>query len=161
MSHITRRRGISVADFRRRKGGQPLVCLTVYTTPMARLLDPICDMNAIATAQQPEDRERPRRFVRIRALQHQYRAMVGQAPNLRSQSYGSRRVQVHCVVGGIARDHGRLRPQGDGLVDGIAEAALGLAQVLWPVVQVREMSDADRAIGVHDAAFTSMSTLSA
>ena len=44
MSHISRRRGMSVADFRRRKGGQPLVCLTVYTTPMARLLDPICDL---------------------------------------------------------------------------------------------------------------------
>jgi 3-methyl-2-oxobutanoate hydroxymethyltransferase len=35
---------MSVAAFRRRKGGQPLVCLTAYTTPMARLLDPVCDL---------------------------------------------------------------------------------------------------------------------
>jgi 3-methyl-2-oxobutanoate hydroxymethyltransferase len=35
---------MSVAAFSRRKGGQPLVCLTAYTTPMARLLDPACDL---------------------------------------------------------------------------------------------------------------------
>jgi 3-methyl-2-oxobutanoate hydroxymethyltransferase len=28
----------------RRKGGEPLVCLTAYTAPMARLLDPVCDL---------------------------------------------------------------------------------------------------------------------
>ena len=44
MSHVSRTRGMTVAEFRRRKGGQPLVCLTAYTTPMARLLDPICDL---------------------------------------------------------------------------------------------------------------------
>ena len=44
MSQVSRNRGMSVADFRRRKGGQPLVCLTAYTTPVARLLDPICDL---------------------------------------------------------------------------------------------------------------------
>lgn len=27
-----------------RKGGEPLVCLTAYTTPMARLVDPHCDV---------------------------------------------------------------------------------------------------------------------
>lgn len=30
--------------FKARKGGEPLVCLTAYTHPMARLLDPVCDM---------------------------------------------------------------------------------------------------------------------
>jgi 3-methyl-2-oxobutanoate hydroxymethyltransferase len=35
---------MTVAAFSRRKGGQPLVCLTAYTTPMARLLDPACDL---------------------------------------------------------------------------------------------------------------------
>ena len=30
--------------FRRRKGGEPLVCLTAYTAPMAEILDPLCDM---------------------------------------------------------------------------------------------------------------------
>lgn len=44
MSQVTRIRGMSVAEFSRRKQGQPLVCLTAYTTPMARLLDPICDL---------------------------------------------------------------------------------------------------------------------
>ncbi|MCV6585824.1 MAG: 3-methyl-2-oxobutanoate hydroxymethyltransferase [Marinibacterium sp.] len=31
-------------DLRARKGGDPLVCLTAYTTPVARLLDPHCDL---------------------------------------------------------------------------------------------------------------------
>ncbi|HUH83661.1 MAG TPA: 3-methyl-2-oxobutanoate hydroxymethyltransferase [Stellaceae bacterium] len=31
-------------DLRLRKGGTPIVCLTAYTTPMARLLDPIADL---------------------------------------------------------------------------------------------------------------------
>jgi 3-methyl-2-oxobutanoate hydroxymethyltransferase len=47
MSHVSRTRGMTVAAFRRRKssgGGEPLVCLTAYTTPMARLLDPACDL---------------------------------------------------------------------------------------------------------------------
>ena len=32
------------ADILARKGGTPLVCLTAYTTPVARLTDPHCDM---------------------------------------------------------------------------------------------------------------------
>ena len=32
------------AELRARKGGVPLVCLTAYTTPMARLLDPVADL---------------------------------------------------------------------------------------------------------------------
>jgi 3-methyl-2-oxobutanoate hydroxymethyltransferase len=44
MSQATRTRGMTVAAFGRRKRGTPLVCLTAYTTPMARLLDPHCDM---------------------------------------------------------------------------------------------------------------------
>jgi 3-methyl-2-oxobutanoate hydroxymethyltransferase len=44
MSHVSRTRGMTVAAFRQRKGGEPLVCLTAYTTPMARLLDPACDL---------------------------------------------------------------------------------------------------------------------
>ncbi|MEK0082630.1 3-methyl-2-oxobutanoate hydroxymethyltransferase [Benzoatithermus flavus] len=44
MSQVARTRGMTVAAFGRRKGGSPLVCLTAYTTPMARLLDPHCDM---------------------------------------------------------------------------------------------------------------------
>ena len=35
---------MNAAMFRRRKGGQPLVCLTAYTAPMAAILDPVCDM---------------------------------------------------------------------------------------------------------------------
>jgi 3-methyl-2-oxobutanoate hydroxymethyltransferase len=34
----------SPADFRARKGGTPLVCLTAYTTPVARLVDSHCDL---------------------------------------------------------------------------------------------------------------------
>ena len=35
---------ITVAELAARKGGEPLVCLTAYTTPMARLLDPHVDL---------------------------------------------------------------------------------------------------------------------
>ena len=34
----------SPADVKARKGGKPLVCLTAYTTPVARLVDPHCDV---------------------------------------------------------------------------------------------------------------------
>ena len=37
-------RPVLPADIRARKGGAPLVVLTAYTTPMARLVDPHCDV---------------------------------------------------------------------------------------------------------------------
>jgi 3-methyl-2-oxobutanoate hydroxymethyltransferase len=40
----TRGKTITVKDIRDRKGGEPLVCLTAYSTPMARALDPHCDL---------------------------------------------------------------------------------------------------------------------
>lgn len=36
--------GITTRDIRARKGGTPIVCLTAYTAPMARLLDPHVDV---------------------------------------------------------------------------------------------------------------------
>lgn len=35
---------ITVPELRARKGGQPIVCLTAYTTPMAQRLDAHCDL---------------------------------------------------------------------------------------------------------------------
>ena len=35
---------IAVVDLAQRKGGEPIVCLTAYTTPIARLLDPHVDL---------------------------------------------------------------------------------------------------------------------
>ena len=35
---------ITAPDIRARKGGEPIVCLTAYTAPVARLLDPHCDL---------------------------------------------------------------------------------------------------------------------
>ena len=37
-------RRITAPDIRARKGGEPLVCLTAYDAPMARILDPHCDL---------------------------------------------------------------------------------------------------------------------
>lgn len=37
-------RRLTTVDIRNRKKGEPLVCLTAYTTPMARLIDPHCDL---------------------------------------------------------------------------------------------------------------------
>jgi 3-methyl-2-oxobutanoate hydroxymethyltransferase len=37
-------RRVSAPDIASRKGGQPIVCLTAYTTPMAEILDGHCDL---------------------------------------------------------------------------------------------------------------------
>ena len=37
-------RRITVPEIAARKGGEPLVCLTAYTAPMAEILDPVCDL---------------------------------------------------------------------------------------------------------------------
>ena len=37
-------RRITAADIAQRKGGQPIVCLTAYTAPMAEILDEHCDL---------------------------------------------------------------------------------------------------------------------
>ena len=37
-------RQLTPSDIRDRKGGVPVVCLTAYTTPMARLVDAHCDL---------------------------------------------------------------------------------------------------------------------
>ncbi|MDO9637204.1 MAG: 3-methyl-2-oxobutanoate hydroxymethyltransferase [Pseudotabrizicola sp.] len=44
MSATTPVRPVLPPDITARKGGQPLVMLTAYTTPVARLVDPHCDM---------------------------------------------------------------------------------------------------------------------
>ncbi|WP_456315937.1 3-methyl-2-oxobutanoate hydroxymethyltransferase [Roseococcus pinisoli] len=41
---VTRAKRISTPQIRARKGGEPIVSLTAYTTQMARLLDPHCDL---------------------------------------------------------------------------------------------------------------------
>ncbi len=37
-------RRLSAPDIAARKGGEPIVCLTAYTTPMAQILDEACDL---------------------------------------------------------------------------------------------------------------------
>ena len=44
MSAQNKIKRIGVPDIRARKGSEPLVCLTAYDAPMARLLDPHCDI---------------------------------------------------------------------------------------------------------------------
>jgi len=44
VSTASRRRGVTVPQIRARKGGDPIVCLTAYSTPMARFLDPHVDL---------------------------------------------------------------------------------------------------------------------
>lgn len=44
MSAIANTKAITPPDIHSRKGGTPLVCLTAYTTPVARLVDPHCDV---------------------------------------------------------------------------------------------------------------------
>jgi 3-methyl-2-oxobutanoate hydroxymethyltransferase len=44
MSTVRRIGRISAPEIKARKGGEPIVCLTAYTTPMARRLDPHVDL---------------------------------------------------------------------------------------------------------------------
>lgn len=44
MSAISTARRITVPALGKRKGGEPIVCLTAYSTPMAKLLDPHVDL---------------------------------------------------------------------------------------------------------------------
>jgi 3-methyl-2-oxobutanoate hydroxymethyltransferase len=44
MSAQSQTRRITAPDIRGRKGGEPIVCLTAYDAPTARLLDPHCDL---------------------------------------------------------------------------------------------------------------------
>lgn len=44
MSASAPQRGILPVDIAARKGGEPIVCLTAYTTPMARIVDRHCDI---------------------------------------------------------------------------------------------------------------------
>jgi len=44
MSTVRRTGRISVPELKARKGGEPIVCLTAYTTPVARRLDPHVDL---------------------------------------------------------------------------------------------------------------------
>lgn len=44
MSASTTATALSPLAIRSRKGSEPIVCLTAYTTPMARLVDPHCDV---------------------------------------------------------------------------------------------------------------------
>lgn len=44
MSATSRERALLPADIAARKGGVPIVCLTAYTTPVARIVDPHCDV---------------------------------------------------------------------------------------------------------------------
>ncbi len=44
MSATAKKKAPMPADILARKGGEPLVCLTAYSTPIARLTDPHCDL---------------------------------------------------------------------------------------------------------------------
>ncbi|TGV11320.1 3-methyl-2-oxobutanoate hydroxymethyltransferase [Mesorhizobium sp. M8A.F.Ca.ET.173.01.1.1] len=44
MSAVANTKAITPSDIRSRKDGRPLVCLTAYTTPVARLVDSHCDV---------------------------------------------------------------------------------------------------------------------
>lgn len=44
MSVQSRPRSVTVRDIARRKGETPIICLTAYTAPMARILDPLVDL---------------------------------------------------------------------------------------------------------------------
>jgi len=44
MSTTVRKKRISIPELRGRKGGEPIACLTAYTAPVAKLLDPNLDL---------------------------------------------------------------------------------------------------------------------
>src|SRR3954471_6800331 len=44
MSAVSQLQRQTVLKLRARKGGEPIVCLTAYTAPIANLLDSVCDL---------------------------------------------------------------------------------------------------------------------
>jgi hypothetical protein len=124
------------------------------------LLDALGHVDRMATADQAEDRQRARWFVRVRALQHEDRTVVREPPHLRDQTRRSRRMQVERMVGGISGDHGRVGAEGPGPVDRSAEATVRLSQRPGAEVQVGEVCDAHRVALPHVAERSSVSSLS-
>jgi|1186.fasta_scaffold407122_2 3-methyl-2-oxobutanoate hydroxymethyltransferase len=53
MSQTAAPRTLTLADGRARKGGEPFVCLTAATTPLARLLDPLCGLLPCSAGRRP------------------------------------------------------------------------------------------------------------
>jgi hypothetical protein len=110
------------------------------------LADAISNVHAVASAEQPEDRERAWRLVGERALQHQHGTVIRQPAHLARQPFDRRAVHVERVVGRVARDDRDLGAAPDGLVHCEAEAAIGFGQVLLAVVQVGKLSDPDHGV---------------
>ena len=50
MSANACKKALNAEDIRARKGREPLVSLTAYTTPMAQLMDKHCDFVLVGTA---------------------------------------------------------------------------------------------------------------
>src|SRR5437868_1159965 len=44
MSAVSQMQRLTVSKLRARKGGEPIVCLTAYTAPIAHLLDSVVDL---------------------------------------------------------------------------------------------------------------------
>ena len=59
MSNEPREKRITTRDIRARKGGAPIVCLTAYSAPMARILDPHVDLLLIGDAHPANQLPRP------------------------------------------------------------------------------------------------------
>src|ERR1700682_70089 len=70
-----------------------------------------------------KDIERSRRLVRIRSLEEQYRAMLGELLDPACQRFDRRGVQFERVIGRVTRDHRRIDVGFDRAVDRVAEAA--------------------------------------
>ena len=100
-------------------------------------------VHRMAAAQQRKDGQGSGRLVREGSLEHQHRAMVGEATHLPTQPLHRGAVNVQRVVCGIARNHRDLHAAPDGFVDRETEATVGFRQVLVAVVQVREVRQSD------------------
>src|ERR1700682_1498440 len=88
-----------------------------------------------------KDIERSRRLVRIRSLEEQYRAMLGELLDPACQRFDRRGVQFERVIGRVTREHRRIDIGFDRPVDRVAEAAIDLRQCVCRVVQIRELRD--------------------
>ena len=123
-------------------------------------MDAVGDMDRVLATDRTEHVERPGRFVRIGALQHQHGAAVGQAPNLCSQACGRRCMQIEGMVRRVPGDDRCLRARSDGTVDGRTEAAIGFRQGLGPEVEIGEVCDTHGVGPFHAVSLSSVSTLS-
>ncbi|GAB7549865.1 hypothetical protein CS8_095780 [Cupriavidus sp. 8B] len=103
-------------------------------------MNTVRNVDGVTTANEAEQIQRAGRLVGKGALQHHDRHMLGKLAYALGQHAQRRCVGVQAMIGRIAGDDGDLTSGRDRVLDGKAEAAIGLGQIAGRVMQIRKVS---------------------